>query len=77
MGRTAMSSQELRRVEVMGRVKAGSLKLNEASELLEISYRQTSGCGSAIGKAAERRYSTEVADGDRIGPSQRGCDGEC
>jgi transposase len=35
-----MSSQELRRVEVMGRVKAGSLKLNEASELLEISYRQ-------------------------------------
>lgn len=36
-----MSSQELRRVEVMGRVKAGSLKLNEASELLGISYRQT------------------------------------
>lgn len=35
-----MSSQELRRVEVMGRVQAGSLKLNEASELLEISYRQ-------------------------------------
>jgi transposase len=36
-----MSSKELRRVEVMGRVKAGSLKLNEAGELLEISYRQT------------------------------------
>ena len=35
-----MSSIELRRVEVMGRVQAGSLKLNEASELLEISYRQ-------------------------------------
>lgn len=36
-----MSSEELRRVEVMGRVKAKSLKLAEAAELLEISYRQS------------------------------------
>lgn len=35
-----MSSIGLRRVEVMGRVKAGSLKLNEASELPGISYWQ-------------------------------------
>lgn len=35
-----MNSGELRRVEVMGRVKAKSLKLVEAGELLEISYRQ-------------------------------------
>lgn len=35
-----MSSKELRRVEVMGRVKAKSLELSEAAELLEISYRQ-------------------------------------
>ena len=36
-----MSGKELRRVEVMGRVKAGSLRLGEAAELLELSYRQS------------------------------------
>ena len=41
MGRTGLSSKELSRVEVMGRVQAGSLRLKEASELLELSYRQT------------------------------------
>ncbi len=34
MGRTGLSSRELSRVEVMGRVKAGNLRLGEASELL-------------------------------------------
>jgi transposase len=40
LGRTGLSRKELRRVEVMGRVKAGSLRLKEAAELLELSYRQ-------------------------------------
>ncbi len=40
MGRTGLSRKELNRVEAMGRVKAGNLKLVEAAELLEISYRQ-------------------------------------
>lgn len=40
MGRTGLSRKELRRVEVMGRVKARSLRLREAAELLELSYRQ-------------------------------------
>ena len=35
-----MSSKELSRAEVMGRVKVGSLRLIEAAELLELSYRQ-------------------------------------
>ncbi len=35
-----MSKQELRRVEVLGRVKRGKLKLVEAANLLELSYRQ-------------------------------------
>ena len=35
-----MSTRELRRVEVMGRVQRGELKLGEAAELLELSYRQ-------------------------------------
>ena len=40
MGRARLSSKELSRAEVMGRVKAGNLRLREASELLELSYRQ-------------------------------------
>ena len=35
-----MSAKELRRSEVLSRVKRGELKLSEAAELLEISYRQ-------------------------------------
>src|SRR2546426_9144536 len=40
LGRCGLSSKELSRVEVMGRVKAGSLRLQEAAELLWLSYRQ-------------------------------------
>ena len=40
MGRTGLSSKELSRAEVLGRVKAGNLRLAEASGLLELSYRQ-------------------------------------
>jgi Helix-turn-helix domain len=40
LGRTGLSRKELSRVEVMGRVKAGSLRLREAAQLLELSYRQ-------------------------------------
>jgi transposase len=36
-----MSSRELNRVEVMGRVGSGDLKLTDASVMLELSYRQT------------------------------------
>src|SRR2546429_2745391 len=40
LGRCGLSSKELSRVEVMGRVKAGSLRLQEAAEVLGLSYRQ-------------------------------------
>ena len=40
MGRTGLSSKELRRIEVLGRVKSGSMRLNEAAELAGLSYRQ-------------------------------------
>jgi len=33
LGRSGLSSKELSRVEVMGRVKVGSLRLKEAAEL--------------------------------------------
>ena len=36
-----MSAREMRRGEVLSRVKRGELKLTEAAELLEISYRHT------------------------------------
>ena len=36
-----MNDKELRRGEVQGRVKRGELKLTEAAQLLEISYRHT------------------------------------
>ena len=36
-----MSKKELNRVEVMGRVKAGSLRLIDAAEMLGLSYRQS------------------------------------
>jgi transposase len=41
LGRTGLSGKELSRVEVMGRVKARSLRLREAAELLGVSYRQS------------------------------------
>ncbi len=41
MGRTGLSRKELSRVEVMGRVRARSLRLCEAAEMLELSYRQS------------------------------------
>ena len=40
MGRTAMSTPELKRVGVLSRVKAGSLSLKAAAMLLGVSYRQ-------------------------------------
>jgi transposase len=40
LGRTGLSRKELSRVELMGRVKGRSLRLREAAELLELSYRQ-------------------------------------
>jgi hypothetical protein len=40
LGRTGLSRKELSRVEVMGRVRAGSLRLREAAELPDLSYRQ-------------------------------------
>src|SRR6187551_2647282 len=50
-----MSASELKRVGVMARVTAGTLKLGSAAELLGISYRQA--------KRLYRRYRAEGATG--------------
>ena len=73
MGRTELSAGELGRVEVMARVKAGSLRLQEAAELLELSYRQLKrvwaryrgGGAKALqhrncGRRSNRAYPTEL-----------------
>src|SRR5258707_4043147 len=50
-----MSGRELTRVEVLSRVKAGTLSLRWAATLLAVSYRQA--------KRLARRYRTEGAKG--------------
>src|SRR3984893_11681581 len=53
--RTAMSTRELRRAEVLARVKSQTLRLVDAAKMLELSYRQT--------KRLWKRYRGEGAKG--------------
>src|SRR5258708_39211834 len=53
--RTAMSTRELRRAEVLARVKSETLRLVDAAKILEVSYRQ--------GKRLWQRYREEGAKG--------------
>ena len=55
MGRIEMSRRELTRVEVLGRVKGGELRLVDAAVLIRLSYRQT--------KRLWKRYREEGAAG--------------
>src|SRR6267143_1519340 len=50
-----MSTRELRRAEVLGRVKSKTLRLADAAKILELSYRQT--------KRLWKRYREEGAKG--------------
>lgn len=50
-----MSTRELRRAEVLGRVKSGMLRLVDAAKILEVSYRQA--------KRLWQRYREEGAKG--------------
>src|SRR5258708_37634701 len=55
MGRIEMSQKELRRVEVLARVKRRELKVVDAASLVEVSYRQA--------KRLWKRYREEGAAG--------------
>src|ERR1039457_6271952 len=57
MGRIGMSQRELRRVEVLARVKSKELKVVDAASLVGVSYRQ--------GKRLWKRYREEGAKGLR------------
>ena len=63
MKRTAMSKEELRRVEVMARVRAGGLKLADAAAMLAICYRQA--------KRLWRQYRKQGPDGLKHGNAGR------
>jgi len=58
-----MSSRELNRVEVMGRVGSGDLKLSDAAVMLELSYRQI--------KRLWRRYRQVGSKGLKHGNAER------
>jgi len=58
-----MSSDELRRVEILARVKCGDLKLVDAAEILGVSYRQT--------KRLWKRYGEDGAAGLKHGNAGR------
>ncbi len=58
-----MSRRELRRVEAMSRVQAGELKLVDAAEMMEVSYRQ--------GKRWWRRYREQGPEGLKHGNAGR------
>src|SRR6266699_3228765 len=63
MGRIGMSQRELRRVEVLSRVKSKELKVIDAASLLRVSYRQA--------KRLWKRYRAEGAQGLRHGNAGR------
>jgi transposase len=58
-----MSKKELERAEVLGRVKVQALRLLDAAEFLELSYRQA--------KRMWRRYSEQGAEGLQHGNAGR------
>jgi hypothetical protein len=64
-----MSSGELERVEVMGRVGSGDLKLSDAAIMLELSYRQTKRLWGRYRKAGREGLKHGMLAGRRIAVS--------
>jgi hypothetical protein len=62
--RTAMSTRELRRAEVLGRVRSKTLRLVDAAKILALSYRQT--------KRLWERYRGEACTGLKHRSAGRG-----
>jgi len=63
LGRIEMSKEELRKVEVLARVKSGALRVKDAAALLGLSYRQA--------KRLWKRYRQEGAAGMKHGSAGR------
>ena len=71
MGRTGLSRKELSRVEVMGRVKARSLRLRRSGRVagVELSAGEAD-LGAVPGQKGRRRCSMATAGAFRTGPTQ-------
>src|ERR1039458_3319466 len=73
--RTAMSTRELRRAEVLARVKRQTLRLVDAAKMLELSYRRRRDCGSDIEKKEPPDSNTAVRGEVRTERSPRNSGG--
>lgn len=67
MGRTAMSTEELRRAGLLARVESEELHLADAGRLMELSYRQT----KRLWKRFRKRGAEGLKHGNAGGPSNR------
>lgn len=72
-----MSTRELERVEVMGRVSKKELKLTDATAMLQLSYRQESICGDATGRWALQGRSTAMQVKPPIEANHGSFGGDC
>ncbi len=74
-----MSTRELRRAEVLGRVKGQTLRLVDAAKMLELSCRQAKRLwsGSDIAKREPQGCSTAARGEVRPEPSQGNSGGRC
>ena len=72
-----MNAKELRRGEVLSRVKRGELKLTEAAELLEVSYRQAKRLKKRYGEEGRKLWCMAMWAACRTGPSRRKFASEC
>jgi hypothetical protein len=66
-----MRTTELRRVGVLARVAAGTLKLGSAATLMEVSYRQAKRLYRRYRAAGAKGLTHAARDGPRIGPWTR------
>ena len=72
-----MSSRELERVEVMGRVAKHSLKLVHAAEILRMSYRQVKRLCKVYRQGGAAGLKQGMRAGPRIGPNRKSFDARC
>ncbi len=72
-----MSTRELRRAEVLGRVKARTLRLVDAAKMLEVSYRQTKRLWQRYREEGAKGLQHRSAEEVRTAQSRKSSEGRC
>jgi hypothetical protein len=72
-----MSTRELRRAEVLARVKNETLRLVDAAKMLELNYRQMKRLWKALSRRRSPGSSTAAWEEARIERTQRHSGGRC